>query len=91
MPSEICQTVVMFTFKVAKNLLLADLPVNLPVNLLVNLRVYFIADLLVDLPVDLLADLLDGKHMKLMLFEVAETKNALAFNAGSNLCIFFRN
>ena len=55
-----------------------NLPVNLPVNilvdLLVNLRVNYIADLLVDLPVNLLADLLDGKHMKLMLFEVTATK-----------------
>ena len=79
MPSEICQIVVMFTFKVTKNLLLADLPVNLPVNLLVNLRVNYIADLLVDLPVNLLADLLYGKHMKLMLFEVTVTKKCYSF------------
>ncbi len=79
MTSEICQPVVMFTFKVTKNLLFADLRNNLRVNLLVNLRVNYIADLLVDLPVNLLADLLDGKHMKLMLFELTVTKKCYGF------------
>ena len=69
----------MFTFKVTKNLLLADLPVNLPVNLLVNLRVNYIADLLVDLPVNLLYDLLDWKHMNLMLFEITVSKKCSGF------------